>query len=236
MDRGNQTYKHCFYRTGTFASYDMDSASLAQTLERFEKYSRDRQKYISRGHRLQIAATLSSSVLQLDRTSWLDSEWTSDDIMFHWKPVQRRVGDNDPENDRTPMPHYQHPYLSWKHCPDKSGEASASRAPSKRNQVIRNRMLFALGRTLVELCFGRTLTSLRTGEDQDTNETAMRLLGSVYDEMGGQYGDVVRRCLLQPFDVRELRLDNEEVQQKVFNDIVTPLAQNLKAFGGGKVT
>jgi len=50
--------------------------------------------------------------------------------------------------------------------------------------------------------------------------------------MGGQYGDVVRRCLLQPFDVRELRLDNEEVQHKIFNDIVTPLAQNLRSFGG----
>lgn len=235
VDRESQTYKHYFYRTGTFSSSDNLSGSLAQILKKFEDRSLNRIFYISRGHRLRIAAILASSVLQLDGTSWLEDEWTSDDIMFHWKPAQRAMGDDDKPKDYTPpIPNYQHPHLSWKQCPSKPGTASASAsgAPGISSQMIRNRMLFALGLTLVELCFGRTLTSLHAREDKDTNETAIRLLSSVYDEMGGQYGDVVRRCLLQPFDVRELRLDNEEVQKKFFNDIVTPLAQNLRSFGG----
>ena len=48
--------------------------------------------------------------------------------------------------------------------------------------------------------------------------------------MGIEYGDVVRRCLYQPFDVRELSLDIEEVQQKVLDDIVNPLVVSLNAF------
>jgi len=233
IDGQSQTYKHYFYRTGTFYSADNLSGSLAQVLKRFGDQPLDRSSYLSRGHRLRIAAILASSVLQLDGTSWLEDEWTSDDIIFHSKPAQYPVGDEDIPKDHTrPVPNYQHPHLSWKQCPCTIRTTSAIDAPSMDGQLIRNRMLFALGLTLVELCFGRTLTSLQAREDKDTNETAIRLLSSVYDEMGGQYGDVVRRCLLQPFDVRELRLDNEEVQHKIFNDIVTPLAQNLRSFGG----
>lgn len=53
-----------------------------------------------------------------------------------------------------------------------------------------------------------------------------------YSSTGIPYGDVVRRCLFQLFDVRELRLDLEEVQQKVLDDIVTPLVDDLNGFDG----
>jgi hypothetical protein len=230
VDGENEIYKHIFYRTGTFGSASTYSLSLAEILTRTDDRSRGRYWYVPRGHRIRIAAILASSVLQLNGTSWLENEWTSDDIMFHWRPPRRAV-DEDSSYEHS-IPDFQQPYLSWKQCPKKSRTPSAINVPRLRTHMIRNRMLFALGLTLVELCFGKTLTSLRTGEDENTNETAMRSLDSVYDEMGGQYGDVVRRCLLQPFDVRELRLDNEEVQHKIFNDIVTPLAQNLRSFGG----
>ncbi|KAL8787298.1 MAG: hypothetical protein Q9213_002289 [Squamulea squamosa] len=95
-----------------------------------------------------------------------------------------------------------------------------------------------LGLTLVELCFGRTLTNMRKPDDADKDETAtrlrtaMRLHPRIYDEMGIPYGSVVRRCLYQLFDVRELDLDIEEVQQKVFDDVVTPLMDELNNFNG----
>lgn len=79
---------------------------------------------------------------------------------------------------------------------------------------------------------------MRKPEDVDINETATRLRTAtrlhhgVYDEMGGPYGDVVRRCLFQLFDVRELSLDIEEVQQKVLDDVVTPLVDDLNNFNG----
>ncbi|KAL9023406.1 MAG: hypothetical protein Q9196_007223, partial [Gyalolechia fulgens] len=62
--------------------------------------------------------------------------------------------------------------------------------------------------------------------------TATRLHSWVYDEMGIPYGDVVRRCLFQLIDVRELSLDIEEVQQKVFDLVVTPLVDDLNNFNG----
>ena len=106
------------------------------------------------------------------------------------------------------------------------------------NHMVRNEILLALGLTLVELCFGRTLTDMRRPEDINGEETATRLATAtrlhsrVYDEMGIPYGDVVRRCLFQLFDVRELSLDIEEVQQKVFDDVVTPLVDDLNNFNG----
>lgn len=230
VDGENEIYKHFFYRTGTFGSAATYSVSLAEILTRANDRSRGRYWYIPRGHRVRIAAILASSILQLNGTSWLENEWTSDDIMFHWRPPRRSV--NEANSYERCIPDFQRPYLSWKQCPEKSRMLSATNNPRLRTHVIRNRMLFALGLTLVELCFGKTLASLRTGEDENTHDTAIRLLDSIYDEMGGQYGDVVRRCLLQPFDVRELRLDNEEVQHKILNDIVTPLAQILRSFDG----
>ena len=100
--------------------------------------------------------------------------------------------------------------------------------------MIRNRSLFALGLTLIEICFGKPFSALQRPEDEDlldeaTNEKcAFRLLAFVDDEMDGVYGDVVRRCLFQPFDVRDVNLNLKYVQQKVYTDIVFPLAENLK--------
>ena len=104
--------------------------------------------------------------------------------------------------------------------------------------MIRNEILLALGLTLVELCFGRTLTDMRKPEDINPDKTtsrlatATRLHGGVYDEMGIAYGDAVRRCLFQLFDVRELNLEIEEVQQKVYDNVVRPLMDDLNNFDG----
>ena len=77
--------------------------------------------------------------------------------------------------------------------------------------------------------------NMQKSEDHDGNEdtakyrTVRRLLNSVYSEMGA-YGNVVRRCLIQPFDVRDMSLDNEDLQQKVYDDFVTLLIEDLNNF------
>lgn len=99
--------------------------------------------------------------------------------------------------------------------------------------MIRSDALLALGLTLDELCFGRTLPEMRKPEDIDSDETATRfktatrLQSRVYDEVGLRYGDVLRRCLFPLFDVRELGLDLEDVQQKVLDNVVAPLVEDL---------
>lgn len=171
---------------------------------------------------MQIAVTLASSVLQLSGTSWLKASWNSCDIFFHNKDGQPSLSEQ------------LYPYLSWQAC------CCDALPPVEQlrldNHMIRSEALLALGMTLVELCFGRTLAEMRKPEDVITNETATRLrtatrlYNRVYSEMGTAYGDVVRRCLFQTFDVRELSLDIEEVQQKVLDDVVTPLVEDLNSF------
>ena len=225
VDEEDEARKHYIYRADTRIAFEPQSRSLGELLGRAGQTPSATS--LSRGDRLQISVTLASSVLQLDGTSWLNSQWTSNDIYFHNK---------DSKADGIS---YSYPYLPWRLC-----VASGNVLPSMdllRLEHLRDRcqVLLALGMTLVELCFGRTLSEMEKPEDRRSSiesetkdSTARRLLNAVYNEMGTSYGDVVRRCLLQPFDVREMTLDNEELQQKVFDDIVTPLAEDLKHFMG----
>lgn len=91
--------------------------------------------------------------------------------------------------------------------------------------------------TLIELCFGKTLTSLRKPRDKNQLQDeraknincAFRLLDSgwILGEMGETYEGVVRRCLRQLFDFQDFDLDKEEVQQKVYDTVVVPLSDDL---------
>lgn len=186
---------------------------------------------LSRRDRLYIAVTLASSVLQLDGTLWLKRQWRSGDILF--LPLEDQEAS-------TPRVDFAHPYVSWKVSPedvntapvaDATGTTIAHRIPSE--------VLFVLGITLTELCFGQNIYDMRVDEDIDKTEmitnfnTASRLIDYVYNESGSRYGDVVRRCLKCPPDVRDASLDNEEFQEAVFESIVTPLKQDFEDFNGG---
>lgn len=186
---------------------------------------------LSRRDRLYIAVTLASSVLQLDGTLWLKRQWRSGDILF--LPLEDR-------NASAPRVDYAHPYVSWKVSPEDANTAVTTE--SSRTTVahrIPSEVLFVLGITLTELCFGENIFDMQTPEDVDTNEiltnfnTASRLIDYVYTESGDRYGDVVRRCLKCPPDVRDANLDNEEFQEAVFDSIVTPLRQDFEDFNGG---
>ncbi len=220
IDEANDKQHHMLYRANTFVGSQISSRSLEDLLT---SQRRSGNEDLSRKDRLQIAVILASSVLQLDGTSWLKTGWSSVDIFFHYKDGQ--------------ISEHTYPYLAWQRCCD-TDVASSFESLSVTNPMIQSDVLLALGLTLVELCWGRTLANMRKQEDKDASETAsrlktaMRLRHGVYDEMGIPYGDVVRRCLLQSFDVRELSLDIEEVQQMVLDHVVTPLVDDLKNFNG----
>ena len=94
-----------------------------------------------RRDRLHIAVILAFSVLQLDGSSWLKSQWSTYDILFQCKDGSPRPTD------------YSRPYLSWQGCHD-TAVASMDRL-NLNNDMIRSEVLLALGLALVELCFGR---------------------------------------------------------------------------------
>ena len=227
VDEDDNKHKHYLYRANTKIGPETRSKSLGDLLSC--SGHGPLTAALSKGDRLRIAVTLASSVLQLDGTSWLKTQWSSKDIFFHEK------------NNRANDPSYSYPYLSWKLCMTDTKVPGNFDSLFRGNHVIRSEVLFALGLTLIELCFGKTLSEMRVPEDGDPNEattemnTTNRLCSSVYSEMGTSYGDVVLRCLRQPFDVgvRDMSLDNEELQQKVFDEIVTPLSDDLTNFNGG---
>ena len=221
VDEQDVKHKHYIYKTDTAVGPDIRSKSLGDLLSRSGPESPSTA--LSKRDCLQIAVTLASSVLQLDGTSWFKSHWSSTDIFFHEK------------SNQTSHLSYLYPYLSWKRCITDL-DAVPFDPLFSRSFGIRSEVLFALGLTLIELCFGKTLADLRAPEDGVASEAAStmkmaeRLCNSVYYAMGTSYGDAVRRCLYQPFDVRQMNFDNEELQQKVFEGIVTPLSDDLHAF------
>ena len=186
---------------------------------------------LSRRDRLYIAVTLASSVLQLDGFSWLKRQWKSGDILFLALEGQKASA---------PTIDYARPYVSWNISPD---DTSTNLIVDESRTTVAHRIpsevLFVLGITLTELCFGQTIYDMRLEEDIDVNEvmtnfnTASRLIDYVYSESGSRYGDVVRRCLKCPPDVRDATFDNEEFQEAVFESIVTPLRQDFEDFNGG---
>ena len=217
VDEEDDKHKHYLYRTNTMIGPETQSISLGDVLSGWHGSSK---RPLLRSDRLQIAVTLASSVLQLDGTSWLKSEWSSEDIFFHDK------------SNRPTQSSYSYPYLSWKRCMTNVDTPGSFDTVSRETFAVRSKVLFALGITLIELCFGKKIADTYIPEDRDPKEAIYRLCGAVYHEMGSSYGDAVRRCLYQPFDVREIGLDNEEVQQKVFDEIVTPLSDDLNIFLG----
>lgn len=78
---------------------------------------------------------------------------------------------------------------------------------------------------------------MRESEDHDVDDavidlkTASRLIGDVCCESGGRYGDVVKKCLFW-HGSEDANLDNEDLQQAVFESIVSPLLEDYKDFEG----
>ena len=223
-DETDRNHRHYLCRANTIPLDEPQSRSLGDILASSQHTSPSFS--FLRKERLELAVILASSVLQLDGTSWFESRWSSYDVLFYNKV------------HGTSTPHYKYPYLPWKQCSLDSRPSQECGTPIPRERFIRSEVLLALGLTLIELCFGATMENLRAVEDDDPSKiiiklnTAQRLLSLVYREMGDVYGDVVRRCLIQPFDVRELNLANENVQQQVYDGIVAPLTDALNDFLG----
>lgn len=223
-------HRHHVYLVKEKVEKRMDPKSLEDLLQGSQQ--RGPSFNLSRRDRLYIAVTLASSVLQLDGTLWLKRQWRSGDILFlpfeDQKASALRID-------------YARPYVSWKISLE--DENTALVADASRDTVVHSipsEVLFVLGIALTELCFGQNIYDMRIQEDVDTTDimmtnfnTASRLIDKVYTESGSRYGDVVRRCLKCPPDVRDASLDNERFQEAVFGSIVTPLRQDFEDFIGG---
>lgn len=219
-------HRHDVFVLGDGESADAQPQSLEKLLASWKQIGRRRPPgtiFFSRRNRLFIAASLASSVLQLDG-SWLKKHWRSCDIFFLLK-----AGSNPDA--------VHHPYLSWDVPQKDKHDALTSSDPHSPFAVhlIHNEVFFPLGLTLLELSLGQTWADLEKAEEMDSKETMKNLktaLDYVYGDSGPRYGDVVRRCLFWPIDFREPTLEDNEFQQSVLETIVMPLIEDWKDFDG----
>ncbi|RYP18215.1 hypothetical protein DL765_004072 [Monosporascus sp. GIB2] len=170
----------------------------------------------ARRDRLRLALTLSSSVLQLHETPWLDENWGKDDILF----IKR--------SEKTA---YHHPFVSQ--GIDRGGQRSSAITATRMRRIIRNQTLYALGVSLIELWYGKPISQLHRPEDGPLGDsmtefyTADRLVDELYNEAGGKYSDAVRRCIRCDFDRRAKNLEDIAFQRAVYEGVVAQLKENF---------
>ncbi len=139
--------------------------------------------------------------LQLYQTPWLEEHWSKDDIFF----IHRTEGTL-----------YDHAFVSRQFSRVKPAvsEPDPSGGPPRS---VRNRTLFALGVTLIELWCEKPLDELSPDSFSGANDwyRVYQLAEDLYEDAGESYSDAVRRCIWCDFDRRATDLEDVGFQKAV---------------------
>ena len=152
-------------------------------------------------NKLQIAVDLSSSVLQLYETPWLDESWGEDDVYFIQRPGAPSAS------------LYEHPYV-YRKFSSSAQHTHSIQARRTKIRVIRNQTLYTLGILLIEVWYGKSIQELQTASDLDCQGTpgvswctAEHLVENDLEfEAGKRYSDAVRRCIRCDFNQKDVDL------------------------------
>lgn len=203
-----------------------ESVSLENLLEHPPLVNGRRSK-LSMKERYSLALTLASSVLYLNSTPWLASEWTARDILFH------RTSDSLRPIDM------ERPYLSPIVDEYRKGVSNSPNAG-----VSNNKVLIALAVSLLELYFGTTVEKYRALElegdvaDPSTNQDPLKLCMLAYTWMYNESGNLsaafrnaVRHCI-HGFGEHDASLQDADFLQAAVENIVLPLQEEFHHFLG----
>jgi hypothetical protein len=162
---------------------------------------------LSAKQRYGIAAAIAWSVLHLGETPWLGEFWSEKQANLFLE-----------ENRHAGAPDAPKPYLSHIFSPTPLPEARPS---SELDELIPNRVIFALGVILVELC----LIDLKSGSLIEDYRTAVSRLDEVRRIAGSAYGDAAERCIKFSFPGRDIlkKFDMQQFRKQFYNDVVAPV-------------
>ncbi|EDU40467.1 predicted protein [Pyrenophora tritici-repentis Pt-1C-BFP] len=207
-----------------------ESVSLESLLEHPPLVNGRRCK-LSMKERYSLALTLASSVLYLNSTPWLASEWTARDILFHRTSNTLRPVD------------IERPYL----CP-MMDECSKGAPNSPNAGASINKVLSALAISLLELYFGTTAEKYRMLEiegdvadpctDQDPLKLCVLAYTWMYNESGNlsaAFRNAVRHCI-HGFSEHDANLQDVDFLQAAVENIVLPLQEEFHHFLGRTTT
>ncbi|KAJ5517228.1 hypothetical protein N7527_008788 [Penicillium freii] len=181
---------------------------------------------LSRRDRIYLATQLACSLLELHGT-WLQHHWGTKDIFFLRGKAYRSS-------------QFERPYLlrTGLNIPEADTNGSTYRGHDDQNSRRQpNTTLFPLALALIELSLGKAISTLRRPEDGEASEdvsilnTAARLLRTVYDESGWNYGDAVKECLYWSRSKGD-GFEDPYFDESVFDAIVVPLLKDYDHFEG----
>ncbi|CAI7580715.1 unnamed protein product [Penicillium viridicatum] len=181
---------------------------------------------LSRRDRIYLATQLACSLLELHGT-WLQHHWGTKDIFF--------LRGKDSRSSQ-----YERPYLlrTGLNVSEADTNGSIYRGHEDQNTSRQsNTTLFPLALALIELSLGKAISTLRRPEDGEASEdvsilnTATRLLRTVYDESGWNYGDAVKECLYWSRSKGD-GFEDPYFDESVFDAIVVPLLKDYDHFEG----
>lgn len=173
--------------------------------------------------RLEIAAALALSVLQLHKTPWLQKDWRSQDISFFF---EAREGP-DPTS----------PYLSVSSLPRIARTEGGTTEGNDIFPLVRTRprhsrspQIYGLGLILLELGVEKVLEDSAIGQaavamNPERREylMAQELIMDLGRHMGPSYARVVRTCLDCDFHAIEADLGQQEMREEYFVKVIDPL-------------
>jgi hypothetical protein len=185
---------------------------------------------LSRHTRVSLAVTLAHSLLQLHSGPWLNDKWSKRDVFF----FQLEDG----------SVHVEHPFVlagfySSKHKTNIETGSETSKEPSAGRHTS-TAALLSLGIIILELWYNQKLEDQpfrsqfmgATGEKNEYTDfnTAQKWQESALEEAGLDFHNATRRCIFCAFGTASQDLQDEELQNAVFEEVVAPLERLLAQF------
>ena len=186
-----------------------------------------RRAKLSKRERYSLALTLASSVLYLNSTPWLTSQWAARDIQFYQSSTAVNVID------------IEHPYLAPTEREPAADLSAKTKALTFHNK---NTVLLALAVALLELYFGTTAEKYQRTEhgacDPMLHQNSWMLCAMAHqwaeesqDELSAAFLSAVRHCL-RCFSDPGVSLQDPDFLQAAAEGIVLPLQEELYQFLG----
>jgi hypothetical protein len=203
--------QHFVYLTDPTMPYQrQQSTSLASLFAAVSK--RNRSGGLMQYERIRLATLLAKAVLLFYHTPWVGGVLRSQDIFFY--------GVNIPRNPLLELPKLNTPYVNALVNP------SHPRTPGRTLGPVKDSPTLSLGVVLLELAFQDSLENLQQPCDVEgrytLSNTAQRLVSSVGRELGGSYGEVVKKCLRGPSHLG-YELEDLVVQKEFHRDVISEL-------------
>lgn len=164
-------------------------------------------RFLSAKQRYGIAAAIAWSLLHLGETPWLGEFWSEKQANLFLEKNRHLGAPDSPK-----------PYLSYTFSTTQLPEEHPS---SELDELIPNRVIFALGVILVELC----MMDSKRGSLIEEYRTAVSRLDEVRRIAGSAYGDAAERCIKFSFPGRDIhkKFDMSQFRRKFYEDVVAPV-------------